>query len=311
MKKMRLHIYIAMAVFVIMIIIGSFLDLQINQALFSNRNGFGITVAALSMNVGYAVIAFMGGVTLFHGLKIAKVTWQKVMFIILSLGYLGISIYFDAKEFFGSNGWYILDIKWVGYFIATPIMGAAMAGGYFVGRKANNPRLWLLMLVGVAFIGFSLIIGTTVVKSIFHRPRYRLAVYGEISPFFAWWERCGNYEDLMAKVADKYNLSLEVAKEEFKSFPSGHTSVCSLGMLFVIMLPFITGKELKHQIIYFYVALAYALFVAFTRMLVGAHYLSDVGMGGLITTVCLYGYYEVILHEPRIYQEPVKEEAQE
>ena len=124
-----------MAVFVAMIIVGSFLDLQINQALFSNRNGFGITIAALSMNVGYAVIAFMGGVTLFHGMKIAKITWQKVVFIILSLGYLGISIYFDAKEFFGSNGWYILDLKWVGYFIATPIMGAAMAGGWQAARQ--------------------------------------------------------------------------------------------------------------------------------------------------------------------------------
>ena len=67
----------------------------------------------------------------------------------------------------------------------------------------------------------------------------------------------------------------------------------------------------KKPFCYFYIALAYTLLVAFTRMLVGAHYLSDVGMGGLITTVCLYGYYEVILHEPRIYQEPSKEEVQE
>ena len=303
-----------MAVFVVMFIIGSFLDLQINTALFSQNNGFGLTVAALSMNVGYAVIAFMGGVVLYHALKLAQVTWQKVLFILLALAFYGVSVYFDAGEFFGSNGWNIPSIKWVGYLIAAPIMGLATFGGYLVGKKANNPRLWLLMVVGAAFIGLSLIIGTTVVKNIFHRPRYRMAVYGGVSPFFAWWERCGNYKDLMQGVSTKFNISLDVAKEEFKSFPSGHTSVCALGMFFVVMFPFVTGKEMKNQVLYFYLALAYALFVAFTRMLVGAHYLSDVGMGGLITVLCLYGFYEIILHNPKhlLFEEsPVEEPVQE
>jgi membrane-associated phospholipid phosphatase len=96
-----------------------------------------------------------------------------------------------------------------------------------------------------------------------------------------------------------HNLS----KEEFKSFPSGHTSVCALTMFGVVLLPFIMGKELKHQVVYFYCALAYTVFVAFTRLLVGAHYLSDVGMGGLITLICLYIFYEIILHNPKLYEE--------
>ena len=100
-----------------------------------------------------------------------------------------------------------------------------------------------------------------------------------------------------------------LTKEEFKSFPSGHTSVCAMTMFGVVLFPFITGKELKRQVLYFYIAMAYTLFVAFTRLLVGAHYLSDVGMGGLITLVCLYLYYEIILHYPRLYEK--QEEVQE
>ena len=299
---MRLHLYIAMGVFLAVFIVGSFVDLQFTKAIFSQNNGFGLTVAALSMNVGYAVIAFMGGILLYHGIKLTHVTWKKIAFIGLAVVYLGVSIYFDKKEFFGHNGWYGAAKEWVGYFLATPIMGAAMCFGFFVGKKANNPRLWLLMVVGAFFIGLSLILGTTVVKNIFHRPRYRIAVYNEYCYFYPWWERCSDYRSIM----NMYDLS----KEEFKSFPSGHTSVCALSMFFVIMYPFVTGKELKHQLIYFYAGLAYTLFVAFTRILVGAHYLSDVGMGGLISLVCTYLFYEVIIHDPGLDKEvEVVEEA--
>ena len=301
MRKMRLHIFIAMGVFLALFIVGSFLDLQINQAIFSENNGFGLTVAALSMNLGYAVIAFMGGVVLFHAHKLNKVTYQRVGFLLLALAFLGAAIYFDKKEFFGHNGWYGAAPEWVGYFIATPLMAGCTVLGYLVGKKANNPRLWMLMVVGAFFIGLSLIIGTTVVKNIFHRPRYRIAVYNDYCDFYPWWERCVDYKSIM----EMHSLT----KEEFKSFPSGHTSVCAMTMFGVVLFPFITGKELKRQVLYFYLAMAYTIFVAFTRLLVGAHYLSDVGMGGLITLVCLYLYYEIILHYPRLYEK--QEEVQE
>ena len=301
MLKMRLHLYIAMGVFLVMFIVGSFLDLQIAQDIFSDKNGFGLTVAALSMNLGYAVIAAMGGIVLYHGVKLAKLTWQKVIFIIGSFFFLGAAIYFDAKEFFGPNGWTDVAPEYMGYLIATPLMGGAMYLGYLVGKKANNPQLWILMVVGAFFIGLSLIIGTTVVKNIFHRPRYRIAVADGCCDFYPWWERCHDYKSIM-------NF-FEIGKEEFKSFPSGHTSVCALTMFGVILYPFVTGKELKHQVLYFYIGMAYTLFVAFTRMLVGAHYLSDVGMGGLISLICTYIYYEIIIHKPILYKKEENEEA--
>lgn len=301
MLKMRLHLYIAMGVFLVMFIVGSFLDLQIAQGIFSEKNGFGLTVAALSMNLGYAVIAAMGGIVLYHGVKLAKLTWQKVIFIIGSFFFLGAAVYFDAKEFFGPNGWTDVAPEYMGYIIAAPLMGGAMYLGYLVGKKANNPQLWILMVVGAFFIGLSLIIGTTVVKNIFHRPRYRIAVADGCCDFYPWWERCHDYKAIMDMYA--------IGKEEFKSFPSGHTSVCALTMFGVILYPFVTGKELKNQVLYFYIGMAYTLFVAFTRMLVGAHYLSDVGMGGLISLVCTYIFYEIILHKPIIYKKEESEEA--
>ncbi|MCR4879566.1 MAG: phosphatase PAP2 family protein [Bacilli bacterium] len=305
MKKMRLHIYIAIGVCLVMIIIGSFLDLKINQALYTPGNQFAIAMGAISMTPGYAVIAFMGGVVLFHAHKINKVTYQRILIFIFSLLYLGAAIYFDAIEFFGENGWYNEKLMFVGYLIASPLMLGAYLGGYFAGKKANNPRLWLLMALGAAFIMLSLIVGTTIVKNIFHRPRFRIAVYNNYLEFYPWWQRCTNYKEYIAL----YEGIL--TKEEFKSFPSGHSSVATLVVLFVVILPFIFGKDIKNQVVYFYVAFAYAVFVYFSRMLAGAHYLSDVGMGGLITLVCLYIYYEIFTHYPKFfYEKPELEVAQ-
>lgn len=295
-KKMRIHIYVAMAIFLGLFIAGSFVDLSVSEKIFIPDHGFGIAVAALSMNVGYAVMAIMGGIVFYHALKLTNITWQRIVIGLFALALFGASVYFDGKEFFGENGWFGVVPEWVGHFIALPIMGGCSVLGYFLGKKANNPRLLFLMIVGAAFIGLSLIIGTTVVKSIFHRPRYRVLVHDGYVGFHSWWERCTNYQEIMDATG--------ILKEEFKSFPSGHTSVCALPMLFVVILPFILGKEVKLQILYFYLALLYALFVANTRVVVGAHFMSDVGMGGLLTTTCLYIYYEIILHKPEIYQLP-------
>lgn len=304
MKKMRLHIYVAMAVFVVMIIVGSFLDLQINKAIFSANNGFGITVAALSMMVGYGILSAMGGMFLYHGLKITKVTWQKVLFILVSVVILALTVVLCArKEFFGINGWNIRSLVWLGYLLSTPIMGACMFGGYLIAKKVNNPRLWILVAIGAAFVALALLLGTTAVKSIFNRPRYRLVVNEHPNLFYNWWERCTNSKDLISQYG--------YGAEEFKSFPSGHVSVSTLTIFGATLIPFVYGKEIKHQVLYFYIGLAYALFVAFTRMWVGAHFLSDVGMGGLITTICAYACYEVVIHNPKLYENPSLEEVKE
>ena len=301
---MRLHIYIALAVFLIMVIVGSFLDLQINQAIFSPNNGFGITVAALSMVVGYGILAAMGGVFLYHGVKVTNVVWQKVLFILVSVVILvGTVVLCARKEFFGINGWNIPNLVWLGYLLATPLMGACMFGGYVLAKKVNNPRLWILMAVAAIFLALALLLGTTAVKSIFNRPRYRIVVAEDSHYFYNWWERCTNSKDLIAKFG--------VTSEEFKSFPSGHASVAAVAMFGAVLYPFVTGKEFKYQILCFYAGLVFTLFVAFTRMLVGAHFLSDVGMGGLITVICLYALYEVLIHNPKLYETSSLEEKEE
>lgn len=81
------------------------------------------------------------------------------------------------------------------------------------------------------------------------------------------------------------------------SFPSGHTG--SAGMSFLVMLlPSVSEKCRKYKSALFFTAFFYTSVVAFTRLVMGAHYLSDVAFGGMISftcTVAAAAVYEKVL----------------
>ena len=67
-------------------------------------------------------------------------------------------------------------------------------------------------------------------------------------------------------------------------------------------------KQLKgKETLLFYIGFAWTLLMGFSRMLVGAHYLSDVCMGALIVTVVYYITNEIALKKKWIYQEETSE----
>ena len=49
MKKMRLHIIILLSIFLILFIIGTFVDLKLDEALFSKNNTFGLVTSIIGM----------------------------------------------------------------------------------------------------------------------------------------------------------------------------------------------------------------------------------------------------------------------
>lgn len=293
MKKVRLHIGIVLAFFVIALIFGSFFDLQINEAIFASRDTgagvFGIVVAAFSMIFGYAILPLFGGAFFHAGLKQNHPLWLKVIFFVLSVAYLGVGAYYAGKEIFGTNGFDVSNIRWVGYLIALPLMCLIEALGYFAAEKINHEKLWILLLVISAFLALAMLGGMEGLKSVFHRPRYRIAVRENYIGFFSWWKPCKDYKSLIESVP-------ALTKEEFKSFPSGHTGVSANLMIIASLLPLLGKKAEKLQIPMFYCGFAFTLFVAFTRLLVGAHYLSDISMGGIVTMVCFLIANEIFIN---------------
>ncbi len=67
-----------------------------------------------------------------------------------------------------------------------------------------------------------------------------------------------------------------------KSFPSGHTA--GAGMSYLLMLfPFVFHKFKDRKQLCFWIPCVYTSIVAFTRLVMGAHYLSDVTVGGIVS----------------------------
>ena len=153
--------------------------------------------------------------------------------------------------------------------------------GYYLIGKTERKGVWIILLITAVFIFMALVPGVTLLKSIFHRPRYRsLTLFDEIN-FHYWYQPCKNYKDLMAATG--------LTSEEFKSFPSGHAGGSALTLMFAMLVPYFVKDQEKIQLPMFYTGFAWLLLVAFARIRVGAHFLSDVSMGAFLTiamTIC-------------------------
>jgi membrane-associated phospholipid phosphatase len=291
MKK-RFHFYIIGGVLLIGLILGSFFDLQINAALFNKTNVFGLIVSSFGMIPGYGCLSLLGGALFYITLKSTDFKkWLKAILFVMSAAMFGISIYFLGKDVFSVNGFENKKLYWLGFVIMGVIMCGVFYLGTLLGKKNENPKMWIIILVLAAAIFMALVPGVTLFKSIMHRPRYRVAIYEGYSSFHNWWEPCKDYKD----VINAYPSVL--TKEEFKSFPSGHAGASMVGLISLSYLPLFNKNWMKHQTLLFYIAFGWGLVVMFARMLVGAHFLSDVCVGALLTVVFFYIANEIVVRK--------------
>lgn len=281
MKK-SYHIIIVGAVFIIGLIIGSFLDLKINSSIFSDRNMAGLIIALLGILPGYSLLALFSGFLFENELKIKHPMPYRVFVFILALVGYGLSIYSFGKEVFSVNCFNVKKVFYLGFVIALVWMSGCAYLGYFLGKKYSNENTWKIIITAfaVAAVALGLVL---IIKPIFDRPRFRIAVLNNEDYFRNWWQI--------------YDGPKAYAKEEFKSFPSGHTCGAAISMVFLPYLGLLIEPLKKHRLTFFYSAFALTLLVAFVRMWVGAHFLSDVSMGAILLVACYFLGNHFLLHK--------------
>ena len=284
---MRIPLLVAWGTAIIGIILGSFFDLSISQAIASPTNGFALTVSAILPTIGFGGVAVMGGGFLAFIVKGNYKTYLKVLFGILAAGCLALAIIYPAGEYFGINGFYGAAPKWVGYFIVILPEAALMVGGYFLFKDFKNENMWIVFVIIAVILAAALLGAVTGLKDIMHRPRYRLISVEENVAFHNWWEPCKNYKDLM----ESYGID----KDNFKSYPSGHTAEVSILFVVVTFFPLANEKLKKYQLPAFICAGALVLLVAIARILAAAHYLSDVSWGAFIMLTLTLIANEVVM----------------
>lgn len=301
MRNMRIPLIIAWTVAVLGIVLGSFFDLQISQAIASPDNGFALTVSAIGPTIGFAGVAAMGGGLVALAIKGKYHIALKILFYVLAAACLGVSIYYPGGEYFGINGFYGSAPGWVGYLIVIIPEGAAMYGGYLLFRNCKNHNMWIVFVSIIALLCLALLAIIPTIKDNMHRPRFRI-LKPTIIDFHNWWKPCRNYKDLMAMGGIE-------SSDHFKSFPSGHTAEASIILYSIVLFPLGNPNLKKYQLPAFIGGGCLVLLVAFARILAAAHFLSDVSMGAFIMITLLLIDNEVITHIKALHQEeqPIEE----
>lgn len=272
MKK-TYPLYIVIGLLLFGLLMGSLYDLKIAEGLFTDRHWFGVVLAAFGTLPGYGLLAIFSGYLVYSEIHFKHENiYLRLLLFAASVAAFGLSTYYQGKEMFSPNAFDKEKLEWLGYLISLVIMSGLTMLGYYLGEKYSTKDSWKVLLTGLVICGSAILI-TTVAKWIFARPRYRSSVlaFGD-DWFFNWWE--------IAHV-DKVFTS-----EEYKSFPSGHATGCAMAMVLLPYLTLLIPSWKKLTIPLFIGATIWTLIVCFSRMLVGAHYLSDVSMGTLILCIC-------------------------
>ena len=278
-KKWDFLIVIGIAL--IGIVVGSFIDLQISQHLYFPNNTFGVVFAGLGEAPGYAAFSFVATLALLLGIKSYHRWFQKVPLILFGAAGIVLSIYFQADHMVCVDGFNIPSLWYVGVIVATIISAVGVLFGIYVFKnsKAENLILYVVTLCFIIIVAILLVQG---VKIIMQRPRFRFLISeeGSLEYFCSWWQRGHD-----VKIAFP-----DIASDEFKSFPSGHTNVGALLIPVVAYLPTMCEKIKVNARILFYGAFVYTLVLAVSRITVAAHFLTDVSFGILFTALVYFAF---------------------
>ena len=281
------HFNIVIGILLVGIVLGSFFDLQINQALFSKNNLFGLLMASFGTYPCYAGFAFIGGGLLATTWKRNDLPWfaKIIAYVLSALGYV-LGVILCAKDFPSINGFNNDALKIPSYIGCAVLFAGVYYLAFRVCSKGDKKALWSALLVMPVVVIVGLLPVGWVVKQIIHRPRYRFFVREGVTDFYNWWQSCTGYKDFIK--GDTVIDGITMTKEEFKSFPSGHSGTAAVMMMFLPYYSMFFKKLKGKETLLFYIGFAWTLLMMFSRMLVGAHFLSDTCTGSLIVMVVFY-----------------------
>ena len=293
-----ISVFAFVAVFATMLALASVYDLEISKILtngnlaegeYYSSNGFGLFFEAFGATPIWFVIAF-SGVILFWNVPALKQIKMKisdkgknalcVFLMIVCAVVVLVGFYFFISETFK----YVFehmgneDYKHNGYVVALEVFVALPLSVLLIFAWKNfdektHKKLLRFALVMIFTAIFYLLI--EVIKGPVGRMRFRTMNYlGDFSGYTPWYQING-----------KRNI-LDFVDDSCKSFPSGHTFSAAV-IYSLLCLPSLFEKLNKPWIkALFYVGtIGYTMIVAISRIVVGAHFMSDVLFGGTIAFV--------------------------
>ena len=168
--------------------------------------------------------------------------------------------------------------------------------GTLAVRNFDDETIKKLLVFAIAVIIIAAVANGLVnlIKVPVGRPRYRAmnmssaAEIGGFNNFKRWYEISGQPDE-------HYLLWFYGSTDACKSFPSGHT--CSAGMSYVLimLIDVLKIKSKKIKALLWICPIVFTGIVAVSRIMVGAHFFSDVLVGGTIAFVTMIIVREIFI----------------
>ncbi len=277
--------YLIALICLVLIIIGSFLDKDISMALYDKSNAYGSFFESFGTLIGYMMIP-CGASCLFIGLKDDKRWWIKL----IAWALLIVAVFASAYVYGGSlcvskEEYGLLVDALPAYGFAFFTMGLSVLLTFMFVNKKDKRMLIVVGSIILLSMALQLALLNLFLKYLACRPRWRYLMGDAIDQngvnesFRAWWEM-----QPFAFSSGDYH----------KSWPSGHTATAMI----VTCLPLLSlVEEKKHKytmLVFALIGFIYAFSVAFSRIVAGAHFLSDVAFGGLFSVLGIIASYFIV-----------------
>ena len=254
-------------------IVGTFYDLQISQTLHNVNNIVCIFFTLIGVYPLYMFNVYASGFVLgdnspclFKKILCAIIACAFILFIGgFSTSHDGLGMFFPELSTFKKALLIIVSALLLG--VSIFVYGYRKGKNNTDAQKTNH----LFNLMICLILGY---IVSQVLKSIVHRPRYRLVIQDLPGiEFVPWYQKI---DDILL-LQDKYGF----ISDQIRSFPSGHGCCCAVSCL-------VFPEFVKHKKLGFYGGILFAILVMFSRIVLGAHFLSDVCTGASISIIaCL------------------------
>ena len=172
------------------------------------------------------------------------------------------------------------DVSWWHYLImiALALFFTAMIK-LIVGRLPKKALVKMIVPAFVTAVTLGIMfLGIEVIKAVWGRVRFReIAAANDVELFTSWFK------------PNWFSGS--------KSFPSGHTANMTSMLLILIWLPRETSEKTRRTV--YAVVLSIATLLAFSRICAGAHYLTDVLFGFMISFIICQ--FVIVKYEKAVY----------
>ena len=253
----------AALILLVMLAVGSFADYPISLALYHPDNPLGRLLAGFGEYPAALGFSAAGAMLLFARNRERRLTGMLQMisgcWFILSGGTMAVTLptgYLDIPVFLS---------------IVIGVVGTGLTvWGVLILCRGADRKTVLRVAAAFLLVIFADILVVNLIKIPWGRARMRLVASDARAYFIPWWQPGTELRDVLTAAG--------VPKEEFKSFPSGH-SANSSSLMLLSLLPMLRPQWNCRKTALFCAGFGWALAVAVSRIVMGAHYLSDTAVG--------------------------------